>query len=307
MTREDIEFKSEGTTVRGWLYMPEGEGPFPGIAMAGGWSYVKEVVVQHYAKEFASRGLACVAFDYRCFGASDGEPREHIQPWWQIEDYKNALCFLEDQPKVDNDRLGVWGISYSGGHILILSATDPRVRCAVGVVPTIDGKETHRQVHGTVYHRQIMAAIAADRRLRYESGGKERGYLPMSSPNPDEELCAWPVPEIYEGFMGLQKTDAPAHVHRQTIESLELYYSYSVRPYLERITEVPVQLVLTEGDDLTPVQEELEAFNAIASPHKNLALLKKTSHMKIYSNKSHMQIAAERSADWFVEHMIEEH
>ena len=29
--------------------------------------------------------------------------------------------------------------------------------------------------------------------------------------------------------------------------------------------------------------------------------------MKIYSNKSHMQIAAERSADWFVQHMVEEH
>ena len=189
LTREDIEFKSEGTTVRGWLYLPEGEGPFPGIAMAGGWSYVKEVVVQHYAKAFANRGLACVAFDYRCFGASDGEPREHIQPWWQIEDYKNALCFFEDQPKVDNDRLGVWGISYSGGHILILSATDPRVRCAVGVVPTIDGKETHRQVHGTVYHRRITG------------GDRRRSEAPLRVGREGARISADVEPESRRGAL----------------------------------------------------------------------------------------------------------
>ena len=28
-------------------------------------------------------------------------------------------------------RIGIWGISYSGGHVLIVGATDPRVKSVV--------------------------------------------------------------------------------------------------------------------------------------------------------------------------------
>ena len=122
-----IEFKSAGETIRGWLFTPDGAtGPFPTIIMAGGWCYVKELVQPDYAKTFADAGLAAILFDYRNFGASDGERRQHIDPNAQIEDYKNAISFAETLDQVDSARIGVWGLSYSGGHALIVGATDPR-------------------------------------------------------------------------------------------------------------------------------------------------------------------------------------
>ncbi len=79
--RRDIEFKSGGETVRGWLYTPErGNGPFPVVVMAGGWCYVKELVQPHVAQQFADTGLAAILFDYRNFGSSDGTRRQHIDP-----------------------------------------------------------------------------------------------------------------------------------------------------------------------------------------------------------------------------------
>ena len=128
--RRDVEFRSGGETIRGWLYLPDGgEGPFPTIVMAGGWCYVKELVQPHVAQQFADAGLAAILFDYRNFGSSGGARRQHIDPNMQLEDYRNAISFAETLPECDSERIGAWGLSYSGGHVLIIGATDPRVRC----------------------------------------------------------------------------------------------------------------------------------------------------------------------------------
>src|ERR1700761_2258329 len=120
MPRFDIEFKSEGTTCRGWLSRPEGTGPVPAVVLAGGWCYVRELVMPYYAQAFADAGIAALVFDYRNLGVSAGEPRQHLAPWGQIRDYRNALSYLEGREDIDSDRLGAWGISYSGGHVVVL-------------------------------------------------------------------------------------------------------------------------------------------------------------------------------------------
>ena len=139
MRSTEVEFRSDGVTVRGDLLLPDGDGPHPVVVMAGGWCYVKELRQPQYAQEFVERGFAALIFDYRTIGASDGEPRQHLDPWAQIEDYRNAISYLETRPDIDADRIGVWGISYSGGHVLILGAIDPRVKVIVSNVPVIDG------------------------------------------------------------------------------------------------------------------------------------------------------------------------
>ena len=82
MSRTDVEFNAEGTTLRGWLYHPDGAEettPVPGIVMAHGFSAVKEMYLDSFAEVFAAAGLAALVFDNRNFGASDGEPRHSIR------------------------------------------------------------------------------------------------------------------------------------------------------------------------------------------------------------------------------------
>src|ERR1700760_4052758 len=120
MSMQTVEFRSGGEVVRGDLYIPEGDGPFPVVVMAGGWCYVKELRQPQYAEEFVRRGFAALIFDYRTIGASARAPRQPLDPWGQIEDYRNAISYLETRTDIDPDRVGIWGISYSGGHVLVL-------------------------------------------------------------------------------------------------------------------------------------------------------------------------------------------
>jgi uncharacterized protein len=300
--RRDVEFGSEGETVRGWLYTPdEGEAPYPVVVMAGGWCYVKEIVQPFYAEHFANAGVAALVFDYRNFGESDGARRQHIDPWMEIEDYKNAISFAETLGDIDPERIGIWGISYSGGHVLITGATDPRVKCIVGIVPVVDGYRNMRRVHGTLGFRSFQQLLLEDRRRRFLTG--EDGFLPHASSNADEEISTWPFPETYTTFRAIKETEAPRYENRSTIESAELLMSYNVLPFLPRILDTPTLLVVAEGDDLTLWDLEIDAYNAIPTTKKRLVTVGGSTHMTLYSDRSQLAHAAEISTAWFLEHL----
>ncbi len=135
MVRRDIEFDAEGVTLRGWFYTAEGRRRRPHNFMAHGYSAVKEMYLDKYADIFAAAGFNALVFDNRNFGASDGEPRQEIDPWAQVRDYRHAITYATTLSEVDNDRIGVWGSSYSGGHVLVVAAIDRRVKAVVSPGP----------------------------------------------------------------------------------------------------------------------------------------------------------------------------
>lgn len=303
MTTQEVEFESRGTTCRATLYLPdESQAPLPGVVLGGGWCYVKELVLPHYASSVAHRGIAALAFDYCGFGASDGEPRQHITAWGQIEDYRNALSYLAERPEVDSKRLGAWGISYAGGHVLILGAIDDRVKCVVSTIPVIDGFANMRRVHGEVRFAELRRLIAADRAARYH--GEPSGPIPFHVPDPRIELCTWPFADSEPVFARLQREVAPRFENYSTIESVEDMLAYTVMPYLSRIVKTPTMMVLTENDEKTLVDLEVEAFNAIASPKKECVILSDLNHTSLYEDESHTLTAARPAADWFETHLV---
>src|SRR6266481_1138854 len=147
MTRRDIEFDAEGVTLRGWFYAAEGaSGPGAAVVMAHGFSAVKEMYLDSFAEVFAAAGLNVLVFDNRGFGASDGEPRQEIDPWAQVRDYRHAITYAGTLPEVDARRIGIWGSSYSGGHVLVIGAIDRRVKCVVSQVPLASGHNNARRL-----------------------------------------------------------------------------------------------------------------------------------------------------------------
>jgi pimeloyl-ACP methyl ester carboxylesterase len=303
---QSVEFLSKGVKLRGVLNVPDGKGPHPLLVMAGGWCYVKEIVIPTYAAALAEVGCASLRFDYRGLGESEGEPRQHLDPWGQIEDYRSALSFAATLPGVDANRLGVWGISYSGGHAMILAALDPRVKCAVGNIPVIEGYQTMRLVHGYGKGRfaQLCKVIEEDRERRYRGG--PGGYIPHNTADPDKDICTWPFTTSYAFFSSAQKSFAPNYQSRSTIESTEMLMSYSVLGFLGRILNTPVQMLVVEGDEHTPWDLQLQAFQSIPSVRKELAVMKNVTHIGMYAKQDFQKLAAKRNADFVRRHLLVE-
>src|SRR5260221_9185706 len=140
MTRRDVEFNAEGVAVRGCFYPAEGAGSSArAVVMAHGFSAVKEMSLDSFAEVFAAAGLSVLVFDNRNFGASGGEPRQEIDPWAQVRDYRHAITYASTLAEVDAARIGIWGSSYSGGHVLVVAAADRRVKAGVSQVPLCSG------------------------------------------------------------------------------------------------------------------------------------------------------------------------
>ncbi len=88
---------------------------------------------------FAAAGLDVVLFYYRGFGGSAGSPRQLVSASRQRHDYRAALTAARQLPGIDPERIVLWGISYSGGHVARVAAEDGRVAAVVALTPAIDG------------------------------------------------------------------------------------------------------------------------------------------------------------------------
>ena len=131
-----VEFLSEGALLRGVLLTPEGSaGRLPVVVMAHGTSATFTMVAIEFARVFARHGLAVLIYDHRNFGRSDGEPRQEINPWLQCRGYRDAMDFALALPQVDPDRLALWGDSYTGGQVVVVSACDARPKVIVAQCP----------------------------------------------------------------------------------------------------------------------------------------------------------------------------
>jgi len=302
MRKTPVEFPSGGLTVRADLYLPDdADEPSSAIVMGGGWCYVKELIQPEYAKVFVEAGFACLVFDYRHFGTSDGEPRQHINPWSQIEDYRNAISYVSTRPEVDDERVAIWGISYSGGHVLMLAALDSRVKAVCSVVPMVNGFETVRRNMSNVRFKELMAVIEADRTSRFATG--RHGKIAHSA-HPHEEISTWPSPDTWPVFKRLKETTAPNHEHWSTIESAEWVLAYDCAPFVDRIISTPTVMVIASADDIVASDIQIAYFNRIPTTLKSLVQLGgEVTHMSIYDNVEHLRLAAEACRDWLTQHL----
>jgi pimeloyl-ACP methyl ester carboxylesterase len=137
--RQDVRFASGESECAAWLYLPPRPGPGPAIVLGHGLGAVKEMRLDAYAERFAAAGFACLLFDYRHFGASGGEPRQLLDVDRQLEDWAAALRFARGLDAVDPDRVGIFGSSFGGGHVIVTAARDPRVAAVVAQCPFTDG------------------------------------------------------------------------------------------------------------------------------------------------------------------------
>jgi dienelactone hydrolase len=198
---------SEGTRLTAELFAlknPDSK-KLPTIIMCHGWGGVA-AQLRADAVVFARAGYLVVTFDYRGWGASDGrviltkpapsdrvgvtftaevrEVREIVDPLDQTTDLLNMIHWVQGQPRCDTSRIGLWGSSYSGGHVVYAAARDARVKATVSQVPALDS----RWVLQTKQARE-QTYSEATRRSRGEIGYPEPGAKVIGN------LRGAPIPE----------------------------------------------------------------------------------------------------------------
>ncbi|MFZ5835712.1 MAG: alpha/beta hydrolase [Pseudomonadota bacterium] len=141
---QEVSFESGGAICRAWHFLPRNESMakyrrFPCIVMGHGFGGTRDAGLVPYAQRFAAAGMHVVIFDYRHFGASDGEPRQLIAIEKQLQDWSAATAFARQLQDVDPSRVAIWGSSFSGGHVVETAFADRRVAAVIAQCPALDG------------------------------------------------------------------------------------------------------------------------------------------------------------------------
>lgn len=169
MPRENIEFQTHDHVIlRGWFYKPASatSSKLPCLVLSHGFSALKEMDLNTFAEYFISKlPLSCLVYDNRGFGDSDvkeGQPRHEIIPAVQCSDISDAITYAQLRADVDADKIGIWGSSYSGGHVLWVGAVDRRVKAVLSQVPCVSGYDN--------FHRLIRPDFVAGLNAMFQEG-----------------------------------------------------------------------------------------------------------------------------------------
>lgn len=299
VTSKEVTFYSDGVGCYAKLFFPKGfsaTGKTPGVVLAQGWAGT-HFSIEKYGARFAERGLVAIVIDYRGWGSSDGfvsqaqptvsrvdaEPtrddkrytntksdvvlkRTRLIPMKQVEDYRNAISYLQGEPGVDPDRIGVWGSSFAGGNVIVTAALDSRVKAVVGQVPAISGKDSP-VAPVPLRGKALEDAI---KRARTGQGG-----------------------EFETGFSARRMID---------LETNQMVAEYRPFQYLKAVGDRPVLLIPAEKDELINNKANAYAAIEVLTGPKKLIEVPGITHFEMYINEA-FEISSNAAANWFREHL----
>ena len=295
---ESIEFTAgDGTTLRGVLYLPDTSGPAPGVVMTHGFSAVKEMGLPAFAEAICDAGCVVLLYDHRGLGASDGEPRQQIDPWAQAADMRDALGWLGARAEVDAGRLGLWGSSFSGGEVLMLGAVDDRVRAAVVNVPFAGFPDAE---YGDT--TPVLAAIdagLADGSLAAEAAAAPMGPFSVVEEAGNELAPFLGQPESAAWFLAVGA--GTTWRNQVTVAG-----AFGTDPPFDPGVAVaqlrcPVLFVVATHDHVAETHVAVAAYERAPEPKELLML--DGDHFALYSGESQVR-AAGAAAAWFTRFLL---
>lgn len=135
VTPRKVTFRApDGWTIHGQLFMPSGPGKHPGVIFVHGgpprqmlltWHYMDYYTNSYAVNQYlASRGFVVLSVNYR-LGIGYGHDFNFPARWGptgasEYQDVVAGARFLQREPSVDPNRIGIWGGSY-GGYLTALA------------------------------------------------------------------------------------------------------------------------------------------------------------------------------------------
>jgi len=299
VTTKEVVYYSEGVPCYAKIFYPKGFNPqtarLPAVVLGQGWAG-SHVSIEKYAAAFAKHGLVAMAIDYRGWGNSEGNVRlispvnlgggmekdetrhkiiENATVWVkrtkldardQQDDYRNAISFIQGEPGVNPDLIGVWGSSYAGGNSLAVAGQDARVKAIAIQIPGIGGNP-----EGTP-PQSYSGSVLQDAILRARTG---QGA------------------EMWTGYSRSLLIDS---------EMIEANRENNTLQWAKNIGARPFMVVVAQYDELINNDRSGKAALEYAKGPKEYIVVPDITHFEMYSGKP-FEISSEAAARWFTTHL----
>jgi len=303
-TMKKISFKSEGLNLVGNLYYPKNydtSKTYPAIVVSGSWTTVKEQMAGLYAQKLANEGFITLAFDFRNFGESEGEPRFFESPQLKKEDVKNAVSYLTSLNEVNIDKIGAFGVCAGAMYTLMASAEDDRIKSVSTVASWLHDTEAVKLFYGGEEGVQTKIKAAQEAKKKYAETG-EVVYIPSISET--DETAAMYGP--YDYYLNPERGAVKEWSNDKfAVASWEDWLTANPMSYAKQLKK-PVIMVHSDGAVLPNYTKKF--FNEIVTSEKKLhwmeTELESPYHQfSYYDQDAEVNEAVSEVSNWFREKM----
>jgi fermentation-respiration switch protein FrsA (DUF1100 family) len=301
--RQPVSFQSAGARLAGHLYSARGSRAGTrnaALAMAGPMTSVKEETLPHYAETLQDAGFTVLTFDNRNFGESEGEPRQHLDTYEQVEDLKNAVSYLLTREDVDPVRLGLCCVCLGAGYGLEVAALDHRVKAVALVAGGYNISDAYVEFMGQEAFAGYVENLNVARQKQFESGDVQ--YMPAVAGPPDYGPSSMPVKEAFDYYSGAQDREAPSWENRVSVASMEHIVGWNVVGHARLLTQ-PLLVVHGTTDVLLPPQFAQQIYDQAPEP-KRLEWIETENHVQLYDQRPYVPQALEHIVGFFDEHLV---
>lgn len=299
-TMKKVNFDSEGAKLTGNLYYPSNfdvNKSYPTIIVSGSWTTVKEQMAGLYAQKLANEGFITLAFDFRNFGESEGQPRFYESPALKKADIENAVTFLEGIPEVDNTKISAFGVCAGAMYTLMAASEDKRIRSVVTVASWLHDSEAVKLFYGGEEGVQSKITAAQNAKKDYAEHGTVQ-YIPTISTE-DESAAMYGLYDYYlnpeRGAIEEWSSDKFA------VMSWEDWLTTDPMTSASNLT-VPILMIHSDGAVLP--QYTKNYFDRIAADDKRLhwmdtELDSPFHQFSYYDQDAEVNESVEEAAKWF--------
>ena len=281
--RTEISFPSGDASCSAWLYLPDRDGPAPVVVMGHGLGAIREMRLDAFAERFVAAGYACLAFDYRHFGASEGEPRQLLSVERQLADWRAAVACAKNRPELDRDRVVVWGSSFGGGHAIATAAAVP-VAAAIAQCPFTDGIASVLRIPTATSAK--LTALALRDVLAARRGSPPVMVTVAGEPGSTALMTA---PDVVPGYLPL----VPEGVEfRNEVAARVVFDVLRYRPGRRaRDVRCPLHVTICDEDSVAPAATTTRLVSR--APHAEL-VHRPVGHFDIYTGTAFEQVVGDQ-------------
>lgn len=303
-TMKKVNFKSEGVNLVGNLYYPadyeEGKS-YPAIVVSGSWTTVKEQMAGLYAEKLAAEGFITLAFDFRNFGESEGEPRFYESPEMKKTDIKNTVTYLASLPGTDAEKIGAFGVCAGAMYTLMAASEDDRIKSVVTAASWLHDEEAVKLFYGGEEGVQTKIDAAKAAKATYTKSEVVE-YIPTISTTDTTAAMYGPYDYYLNPERGaIQQWSAD----RFAVMSWEDWLTANPMPAAKNLT-CPTLMIHSDGAVLPQYTKNF--FNDVAAEEKRLHWMETDldspfHQFNYYDQETEVTESVKQAADWFSEKM----
>jgi uncharacterized protein len=295
--KRPIAFNSEGLILRGVLYLPKGFDPekqYSTVVIAPTWLSVKEQMAGLYAERLAENGFVALAFDFRNFGESEGQPRQFESPNLKIRDLQNTVTYLLTQPFVNPSDLTGLGICAGAGYIAHAAAQDKRIKKVVTVAAWLHNPSIVEVLYGGKENVQKLISIAEDAAAVFAQTGEVKSVMACSSTDP---TAAMYLPDAgFDYYLNPKKGAIPAWKNEFALMTWKEWLTFDAISAADGITQ-PLYMI---HSDNAAVPMGARQFYEQLKGEKKSDWLNEFNQLEFYIEKPAVDATIERLVDWLV-------